>query len=154
MELYSLVSSLKYLVSNGRQVLLGDIRLGCSATWTAQSSLKPINNGFSSMLFPLSWGERKDEKRILGEWRWALLPFLIGATRDSLSGFCGSHVRVFYPSSCGAGRRIARHSLLFWPYGRCRGASHKLPSSILGFEAWAIFLLRRDWESGHQTIVT
>ena len=32
MELRSLVSSLGYLVSNGRQVLLGDIRLGGSAT--------------------------------------------------------------------------------------------------------------------------
>ena len=32
MELYSLVSSLEYLVSNGRQVLLGGIRLGGSAT--------------------------------------------------------------------------------------------------------------------------
>ena len=32
MELRSLVSSLEYLVSNGRQVLLGGIRLGGSAT--------------------------------------------------------------------------------------------------------------------------
>ena len=31
MELCTLVSSLKYLVSNGRQVLLGGIRLGGSA---------------------------------------------------------------------------------------------------------------------------
>ena len=32
MELRNLVSFLEYLVSNGRQVLLGDIRLGDSAT--------------------------------------------------------------------------------------------------------------------------
>ena len=32
MELRGLVSSLEYLVSNGRQVLLGGIRLGGSAT--------------------------------------------------------------------------------------------------------------------------
>jgi len=32
MEIRSLVSSLEYLVSNGRQVLLGDIGLGGSAT--------------------------------------------------------------------------------------------------------------------------
>ena len=32
MELHNLVSSLEYLVSNGRQVLLGGIRLGSSAT--------------------------------------------------------------------------------------------------------------------------
>ena len=32
MELRNLMSSLKYLVSNGRQVLLEDIRLGGSAT--------------------------------------------------------------------------------------------------------------------------
>ena len=32
MELRNLVSSLEYLVSNGRQALLGDIRLGGSAT--------------------------------------------------------------------------------------------------------------------------
>ena len=31
MELRCLVSSLEYLVSNGRQVFLGDIGLGCSA---------------------------------------------------------------------------------------------------------------------------
>ena len=31
-ELHSLVSSLEYLVSNGRQVLLGDIGLGGSTT--------------------------------------------------------------------------------------------------------------------------
>ena len=33
MELRNLVSSFKYLVSNERQVLLGGIRLGSSATW-------------------------------------------------------------------------------------------------------------------------
>ena len=32
-KLHSLVSSLEYLVSNGRQVFLGGIRLGGSATW-------------------------------------------------------------------------------------------------------------------------
>ena len=32
MELHNLVSSLEYLVSNGRQVLLGGIRLGGSTT--------------------------------------------------------------------------------------------------------------------------
>ena len=36
MELCSLVSSLEYLVSNERQVLLGDIRLGGSATHTVR----------------------------------------------------------------------------------------------------------------------
>ena len=36
MELHSLVSSLGYLVSNGRQILLGDIRLGGSATGLQQ----------------------------------------------------------------------------------------------------------------------
>ena len=41
-ELRNLVSSLEYLVSNGRQVLLGGIRLGGSAT-TATSALMPTS---------------------------------------------------------------------------------------------------------------
>ena len=38
-ELHSLVSSLEYLVSNGRQVLLGGIRLGGSAIVTSAWSM-------------------------------------------------------------------------------------------------------------------
>ena len=44
-ELRSLVSSLEYLVSNERQVLLGDIRLGGSATMLYCVILKKIIYG-------------------------------------------------------------------------------------------------------------
>ena len=42
MELRNLVSSLEYLVSNGRQVLLGGIRLGGSATGGVRDINKEI----------------------------------------------------------------------------------------------------------------
>jgi len=42
MELHSLVSSLEYLVSNGRRVLLGGIRLGGSATHMYQTYVASI----------------------------------------------------------------------------------------------------------------
>ena len=47
MGLRSLVSSLKYLESNGRQVLLGGIRLGGSATYTLPT--------LSSMMIQAIW---------------------------------------------------------------------------------------------------
>ena len=42
MELRSLVSSLEYLVSNGRQVFLGGIRLGGFATPVVQDPIESV----------------------------------------------------------------------------------------------------------------
>ena len=55
-ELCSLVSSLEYLVSNGRQVLLGGIRLGGSTIDTCPPDVQGLpstrNRGTVTPLFP------------------------------------------------------------------------------------------------------
>ena len=54
MERHDLVHSLEYLVSNGRQVLLGGIRLGGIATRTTATAVCPDYRG--ARLAPCSLG--------------------------------------------------------------------------------------------------
>ena len=51
MELYSLVSSLEYLVSNGRQVLLGGIRLGSSTIERVWDGYKKEHFKLKALMF-------------------------------------------------------------------------------------------------------
>ena len=59
MELRSFVSSLEYLVSNGRQVIMGGIRLGGSATYVSLLrsffASRPYNYGLCGVLGRRIW---------------------------------------------------------------------------------------------------